>query len=156
MMQKPYLPPKPTLPKPNNDEVINSYNILSTTERVNHWAGYGSEEEEYQDEDEDEDEDVCDGNVGLPDRRKISLAKVMKKIPPDVDINSVYFTASFSEDYLNLHVKYDKKIKLYDKQMNDYNDKLKAWNKEKAYYDDQIIRYQAKLEEELASIKQNV
>lgn len=148
-MYKPYLRPKPTPPEKVEGKAVISHYICSTSDRVNHWEGYG----EYDEEEYEEDEEGKDITEAYPARHKITFAEVMEKLPHDVDIKDVYFTASFSDDYLCIHAHYDEVVDKHEKNMRKYEQDLKKWNEEKKYYDQQLAAYEKELKEELARIK---
>lgn len=144
------LPPKPKLPKQTSATTVVSNTIFRTCDRVQYFSGWDLDE--Y---DNEEDEEEIAEEVNPENRRRIRMVDVLEKLPPDVSVEDLYMTASFSDDYLNLAVCYDQKINLYDKQMTEYTKKMEAWKTQKEYYDKDVAQYEIDLKKELASIKKS-
>lgn len=81
------------------------------------------------------------------------MIDVLEKLPPDVSIEDIYLTASFSDDYLNLEVCYDQRVNLYNEQIEEYMREIEKWKIKKEQYDKDIVRYEDELKKELASLK---
>lgn len=153
-MYKPKLPPEPTPPTPVDEKITVAYEICNTTNRVCHWDGWGERERYEYDEDGKEVIKNIVRNMGMANRGQIiHLSDVIKHLPEDVKLEDVYFTASFDDDHLQLHVRYDKETDLYEQQMSKYQRDMKIWKVQKEQYDRDILRYEAELKKELDSIK---
>lgn len=149
---KPQLPPKPTPPEPTDKKTLVAYEICNTTNRVCHWDGWG-EREHYEDDENNVTKDII-RKMGMANRGQIiHLSDVIKNLPNDVKLEDLYFTASFDDDHLQLHVRYDKETNLYEEQMRKYEKNIKIWEYMKEQYDRDIVRYEDELKKELASIK---
>lgn len=151
-MYKPHLPIEPTKPIPNKEKGTIAYEIGNTTVRVNHWGGWG--EGRGSDPDADENYHKVIDKVGMQNRGQvIRLSEVVKHLPKHIKIEDLYFTASFSDDRLQLHVRYDEETELYQEQMKKYQEDMEEWKYAKANYNKQMTSYEAELKKELALIK---
>ncbi len=152
-MYKPRLSPKPILPTPTDKKVTVAYEICNTTNRVCHWEGWGGREY-YEDEEGNEIVKDVITKMSMANRGQIIyLSDVIKNLPEDVKLEDLYFTASFNDDHLRLHIRYDRETSLYEEQMKKYEKNMKIWKVAKEQYDKDIIRYENELKKELASIK---
>jgi hypothetical protein len=147
-MYKPKLPPEPQKPKKTDKTTVVAKFICGTSDRVHYFPGWGG------DEDQDEElEESKEKQINPKSRHRIRMIDVLEKLPPDVAIEDVYVTASFSDDYLNLEVCYDQRVNLYDKQVKEYMREMEKWKIKKEQYDKDIVRYEDELKKELASLK---
>jgi hypothetical protein len=98
--------------------------VATTSQRVNHWPGYGNAEDECYDDDEQNDEEETSGSS----RMSISLIEINERVAKEgLDPKKVFFTASFSEDYLCLEVIHVHKMSAKEIQ-EEYESDLAIWN----------------------------
>lgn len=152
MSYKPYLPPKPVLPTPSKKKTNVAHEICNTTDRVYNWDGWGGNDDDHDEEIESFDKVIDE--IGMANRGQvISLSEIIKHLPKHLKIEDVYFTASFCDDHLRLHVRYDEEVNLYEQQMKKYQEDMKTWEDHKKQYEVALLRYEEDLKKELASIR---
>jgi len=120
-------------------------NITAARDRVNHWPGYSTGNNFY--EWEEEDPENCPEYIGsLGDNNCICLKDINALIKEyNFDEKDVFFTASFSNDYLNIEVVHVKKQNEQE-QLENYNQEDSNWAK----------RNDINKEEELLRIQQDI
>ena len=147
MYIRPKLPEEPKKPEKTDKTTVVAKFVCGTSDRAHYFSGWN--------EDEDEDEEFEEKQINPKSRHRIRMIDVLEKLPNNVSVEDLYVTASFSDDYLNLEVCYDKKVSLYDEQMKDYEEKMKKWKIQKECYDRDIAEYERDLKKELASIQKH-
>lgn len=121
-------------------------NIDAVGDRVNHWPGYGRDDSFYEFEEEGvEYTPEYTGTLG--DRQSLCLKDINALVKEhNLNEQNVFFTASFSDDYLSIEVVHIKKQNKQE-QLENYKQEYSNWAKqENLNKEEELSRIQQEIE----------